>query len=384
MVVEKPLSVPMDAQFYCAQTEDATAVTNPKKHYLEHGARLGLNPTPFFETDWYAWQNPDYSSSHDNPYMHYLEKGRYEKRDPSPMIDMHRFLNTTGGRIAPKDAYDAILGGLAMPALGVYRDWADLTAAQQRFTNALPFTIHRLGRVRPDRRFLVVLQAGPGSVHRSWYKADTVRNWDLLVNYYDARGFDSGLGEHVVFQPGTKFTAMARLIEEVPQIFERYDAFLFLDDDIEVSMSGLDRFFDLCISQGLDLAQMALSDRSHCIWPALYQRRERASLGNGWRRLTAVEIMMPLLSRRAIGLTSDTFRESVSGFGLDLLWGQRVTEAGGKIGIVDEVCVHHTKPIDDVGGAYYTYLRSCQINPKAELWRLIKLWNLKRGIEEVD
>lgn len=383
-MLDKNSSIPIDADYYRTQTNDFAAAADPLKHFLEKGVKQGLNPTPYFATDWYAWQNPDYAESHKNPYLHYLEKGRYEARDPSPMIDMRRFLDVTGGRIARQDAYDAIRGGLATPALGVYRDWRDLTTVQERFTTALPFTLHRLGRVRPDRRFLVALQTGPGSVHRTWFSGDADRNWDLLVNYYDVQGFDAGLGEHVVFQPGTKFTAMARLVREVPQIFERYEAILFLDDDIEVSMGGLDRFFNICFSHGLDLAQMALSRRSHCIWPSLYQRSEAASSANGWRQLNAVEIMMPLLSRRAVGLVSDTFQESVSGFGLDLLWGQRVREAGGKIGIIDKVCVHHEKPIDDVGGAYYAYLRSCQINPKAELCRIMQMWNLKGGIHEID
>ncbi len=376
-------SFPLDAAFYRSQTDDPGAAADPRKHYLETGAGIGLDPTPFFATTWYAWQNPDYTGSHSNPYLHYLETGRFEERDPSPMVDMRRFLDVTGGRISPGDSYEAILGGLASPALGVYRDWQDLTMAQARFTAALPLTFHRLGRVRPDRRFLVFLQAGPASLHRNWFDPGASRNWDLLVNYYDASGFEPGLGEHVVFQPGTKFTAMARLVRDVPQIFEKYDAVLFLDDDIEVTMAGVDRFFAIAAEQGLDLAQMALSNDSHCVWPSLFRSNGVAQSPTGWRRLNAVEIMMPMLSRRAIGLSADTFKESVSGFGLDLLWGQRVTEAGGRIGVVDSVTARHAKPIDETGGAYYTYLRSCQINPKAELWRLMQLFGLEIGLHEI-
>jgi hypothetical protein len=345
----------------------------------KNNAPAGAPQLSRFNPDWYAWQNPQWNAVHATPFEHYMASGRFNNADPSPMIDMKRFGDMVGAAIAPENRLEAIEHGLHSVSLGVYNSWADLDSVQRDFISAIAVTAGRDER-RLNRRYLVLLQAGPQSTHRRWFRQNRERTWDLLVNYYDSRGFDESLGDVSFFQAGTKFTSVYNFVTRFPNLLEQYEYVLLLDDDIMVTMDGLDALFATCARNDLDLAQMALSDQSTCIWDCIFARGR-----TGLRRLNCVEIMMPVLSRRALRTCGHDFRRSVSGFGLDLLLGKKLAKADySNIAIVDDIVVDHTKPIDDTGGGYYTYLRSRLINPKAELWRLIEQFGLDRSIREIN
>ncbi len=343
-------------------------------HYLRHGLRDGLDPTRWFVTDWYAWQNPDWRTAHDAPYLHYLDVGRYEGRDPSPYVDMHQFRSALGGTVPAEAIYDLILDGLHSPALGVV-DRQTLRRQQSAFLSGIACVAHRLRPVSNPRPALVVLQAGRASLAGRWFR-DQSRTWDLLVNYYDAAGFRPGFGEYACFQKGTKFTAMWMLCTRFPQLFRPYRHVLFLDDDVETSVDDLNRLFAACRMHGLDLAQMTLTQDSSCNWPELFSRPGQS----GPRAVSAVEIMMPVLSRDALLRIAPTLGRSVSGFGLDLVWGKLVADAGGRIAVLDDVVAAHRRPVDQAGGAYYSYLRRAGINAKAELWSLLCDYDAARDV----
>ena len=90
--------------------------------------------------------------------------------------------------------------------------------------------------------------------------------------------------------------------------------------------------------------------------------------------------MMPVFSRLALEQCALTFGRSVSGFGLDLAWGKIVRNAGGHVAILDDVVARHARPVDQSGGAYYSYLRRHNINAKAELWALMKEHGTERDM----
>ncbi|MCF6303760.1 MAG: hypothetical protein L3J33_00110 [Rhodobacteraceae bacterium] len=364
--------IPFDQEYFCTQNgakPDSIGV------YLKCGLAQGLNPTRFFNTRWYAWQNPDWSDQHDNPYLHYLELGCAQARDPSPLVDMHRFMTQTGGKITAKDAYQRILDGFRAPVLGVYETLEDVCAYQKKFVSQIRVTRHKTTLAQAPRRYLVVLQTGRGSIHKEWFNNQD-RNWDLLVNYYDAHGFDPMFGEYVFCQMGTKFTAMHNFYQHYQDLLLQYDHILFLDDDIRVSVDDLNALFQSVSKNNLDLAQMALSESSHCVWPALFHAPGAPAL----RLTNAVEIMMPVLSRRALQAIGPLLGESISGFGLDLLWGKLVADYGGRIGVLNDIIAAHESEIDDKAGAYYGFMRANMINPKAELWRLIEHFSLDTNI----
>ena len=121
---------------------------------------------------------------------------------------------------------------------------------------------------------------------------------------------------------------------------------------------------------------MALTRDSSSNWDELFVRPGATEP----RPVSAVEIMMPVLSRAALETIRPTLGQSISGFGLDLVWGKLVAEAGGRIAVLDEVVAAHRRPVDQAGGAYYTYLRQCGINAKAELWALITAYDTCRDM----
>lgn len=366
--------VPLDAGYLDGQLSNP-APDDRLRHYLERGLDEGLDPTPYFKTDWYAWQNPDWSQRHPAPYIHYLDAGIREGRDPSPFVDVTRYLDATAGAVPKERVYHAILAGLRAPALGVYEEDADLTACQEAFLSGISLLAHRVTPPANTRRALVVCQAGRGAMLEGW--ADTeVREWDLMLNYYDAAGMRPGLGEYAVFQKGTKFTAMKLLLDRFASLFAHYDHVLFIDDDIVTTAPDLNRLFALCREHELDLAQMSLSEGSACNWPHLYARPELT----GPRAVSAVEIMMPVFSPRALSWIRPTLGQSVSGFGLDLVWGKIVSERGGRIAVLDEVSAIHARPVDQAEGAYYGYLRRNGINAKAELWVLLRRYGADRNV----
>ncbi len=362
-----------DTAYYLGQLPPEETCVDPIEHYLKIGWRRHLAPSPFFQPKWYAWQNPDHVRS-ETPYLHYLRIGRHQGRDPSPMIDMVRYGEVFGGVRPRDDHFEMIISGCRAPSLGVYESWSDLEAIQKRFVDAIGIFAAKTEPLDAPKRNLVLLQCGPQSCHRQWLTG-TNRDFDVLVNYYDAEGYDPAIGDYVFFQPGTKFTAVNLLWNRYREILEPYDYVLLLDDDILVSVEKLNHLFEICTREELDLAQMSLSAASQCIWRLFYHRP-----GQELRHVTGVEIMMPVLSRRAMRVAGEDFGLSVSGFGLDLLLGKKlINQARDNIAVIDAVVADHLKPIDQGGGAYYNYLRSRHINAKAELWRLIEQHDLDMG-----
>lgn len=70
-----------DARWYrSTQVSGLASLMDPLWHYLDHGAAVGLDPSPVFDTSHYVHTNHDVRSSGLNPLFHYLEYGRAERR----------------------------------------------------------------------------------------------------------------------------------------------------------------------------------------------------------------------------------------------------------------------------------------------------------------
>src|SRR5690606_22041147 len=53
-------------------------------HYLKHGSRLGLDPSPTFSTRRYLDQYPDVKKAGINPLLHFIRSGEREGRQAAP------------------------------------------------------------------------------------------------------------------------------------------------------------------------------------------------------------------------------------------------------------------------------------------------------------
>ena len=91
--------VPIDRAYLDEQAPELVGTERHAEFYLENGLARRLDPTWFFATEWYAWQNPDWRDRHRAPYLHYLDLGQKEGRDPSPFVDVTRFQEATGGAL---------------------------------------------------------------------------------------------------------------------------------------------------------------------------------------------------------------------------------------------------------------------------------------------
>lgn len=335
------------------------------RHFCRYGQAAGLDPSPFFYLEWYLWQNSDAVDSV-SCLDHFLSVSRYRPIDPAPFIDSVAFLAEHPKYPTMAHVLAALLTGgenAISPDLQVHLD--RLTANQARVHGAI-----RSGVIRnapSGRRRLVWVQAGPRFDTTTWYRPDRPRSWDLMCNWYLVNGIDLRHGEIHLRQSGTKATAIHHVLQTAPELLLRYDQVLFLDDDLQIAHGDIDRLFDTAEVEGLDAFQPALLPGSHCVWPGLFRKSDK-----GVRRTTGVEIMMPGFSRRALADCAPIFGWSVSGFGLDFAVSEHLRRRGMACGVVDAVGVGHHAPIDEVGGAYYRFMRALGINQKLELYAVMR------------
>ena len=195
------------------------------------------------------------------------------------------------------------------------------------------------------RRNLVIVRAGDSSLHERWLAGGGDRNWDLWISYFgdDPNRFrrDDCLR---IDAKGPKWSALHALISERRSEIERYDYIWLPDDDLGADLPTVNRLFDICRANDLELAQPALSIQSygsHMITLNCSTFRLRFT--------TFVEIMAPCFRRDFLDRCLPTLGETISGWGLDFVW-PGWASGTDKVGIVDAAVVTHTRP---VGGPNY-------------------------------
>ena len=158
----------------------------------------------------------------------------------------------------------------------------------------------------------------------------------------------------------------------------RYQAVLFLDDDVEIGAEGIEALFHGMTAEKLDLAQPTLTADSRTAYPFL----KRPSAGAGVMRVSSVEIMAPALTRRGLECANWVFAESVSGWGSDLLLGPAVRSACGptSVGVIGSVAVRHGAAVDLADGAFYAFLRRYGVDPGHEANRIAVDFGVERHL----
>lgn len=206
--------------------------------------------------------------------------------------------------------------------------------------------IHR-DRVAAKRENLVILRAGKSSLHREWARdlGDADRNWDLFVSWYDdAEPDPEDDCEYLAVQRDVrKFAAFHQIFATRPD-FRDYRRIWLPDDDLAVSRRAINRLFEICRRNRIELAQPALDDASHLTYP-ITRKDPRFAL----RFTNFVEVMCPVFSADALAICIEGFRSSVTSWGLDFVWPALIGVGGTRIAIIDDVTVTHTRP---VGSSY--------------------------------
>ena len=334
-------------------------------HFKEHGQSLGLNPSPFFYTAWYTWQNPDVSG-YATVLDHFVCRGADVIVDPAPFLDGITFLREKARYSSIIEALAALTEGKDTSLSPRLEDHLALLAARQAAVHQA-IQAQYICRWPSGRRRLVWVQAGPRFNVTRWFQPTSPRRWDLMCNWYTRDGLDLRYGEIHLSQAGTKPTGIYHVLNNDPGLFQSYDQLLFLDDDLIIAHEDIDRLFDIAERDGLALFQAALLPGSHGVWMDLFQKFSRGS-----RRTTGVEIMMPGFTRDALFSCAELFGRNISGYGLDFMFSEQIRRAGGGCGVIDAVGVRHEAPIDERSGAYYRQMRALGINYKLELYAAIR------------
>jgi len=235
----------------------------------------------------------------------------------------------------------------------------------------------RMKLVRDSRkrnaRAAVFMPCGVGSIHEQWLTSID-RPWDMVAYCYDDTYVDS-IPADIVYRRdgsfnGTKFSSFARLISDDPDFMEAYDYWMLMDNDILTTMDDIERLFHIMAEHKLDLAQPSLTDDSYCAWPILKQKNN-----SDLRYVNAVEIMSFMFSKQTLMHGIHLFHQSISGYGIDLAFGEIVRrKLGTKPAVIDAVAVRHTKKIDQLSGKFYTMLRDASISPMDELYHMQRLY----------
>lgn len=332
-------------------------------HFVAEGQARGLDPSPYFDTAWYAWQNGTRGRC---VLAHFMEHATRRPLDPAPFVDTTGLLRRTPAARNALDLYRMLLRGeVADMPPGLDEHLVRLQEAREAFHARISLeTVRDAGRTR---RNLVWVQSGRAFRLPTWFRPDADRDWDLLLNWYDLGCIDLRFGDIVLRQSGTKATGISTVLSRCPGILERYDAVMFLDDDLILQHADVDRVFELARRHDLDLFQPSLSAGSHCSWADLFHRE-----GSVVRRTTGVEIMMFGFTRRALAACAPLFGRSVSGFGLDFACSIAIRDRGWSCGVVDAVQADHPDAIDESGGSYYEFMRSIGVNQKLELAETIR------------
>jgi hypothetical protein len=348
--------------------------------YLARTESDAPSPSAEFDHCWYMAQNPDWAQSHPHPFLHFLEHGLHAGRRPRADIDVEFVRDITRG-VKPRSleeasfrVFDRTLGeGETGPPL----NGQELRARQDRFYAAGQLRVEREAG-HSDRSVLVFVQCGRG--FDAAYLTEP-RAYDVLLNYYNESDVHPK-ADIAVVQAGTKTTSIRRLLELRPDLLLRYQAVLFVDDDVEIGAEGIEAFFRAMTAENLDLAQPALTADSATAYAFL----KKPSVGAGVTRVSSVEIMAPALTRRALECAGWAFAESVSGWGTDLLLGPAVRSAFGpnSVGVIGSVSVRHAAPVDLRAGDYYAFLRRYGVDPGHEANRIAVDFGVERFLRRLE
>lgn len=374
-------------------------------HYLIVGEKLGYRPNPFFDPAYFkrrtkgarfidylrnvslwvypasaffdsSWYVEKYSAgirTTENPLQHFWRVGFDKGLSPSPRFDTEFFMRAIARDQCDPRAYAYDYCCAASPDMPL--NIQELEKKQADFYRSIELeTLRRIAL--PQRRFLVFIQAG-GNFGKN-IKEST--SYDTLVNYYDD-STEAGAAQYVFRQKGTKTTAVRKILETCPEVLLGYEAVLFLDDDIAISSAQIGSLFMALETHKLDLLQASLSEESECYFPILKQ----PEAGQGLRPLSGVEIMMPLVSQRALRECGWIFSEGISGWGVDILLSAEVRKRFGKsaIALCGDVVAVHARATDTSNNMFYKFLKERGIDPRVETGKIAMKFNLNDKISRI-
>lgn len=196
-------------------------------------------------------------------------------------------------------------------------------------------------KVRLDgayKKNAVFVPVGKDSLHRQLLKGDADFDLHLLIydGSYNKFCNDS---DFVACDAGYKMDMTCRYLHRHPELFEKYEYFFLLDDDIVISTEDVNRLFSMMREYQLKIAQpslvMSYYTYKHTAFHPFYILRYT----------NFVEMMMPCFSRDALKAVLPTFEQKIRWCGIEMHWPVLVGSNHKDIAIVDAVSAKHTRPV---------------------------------------
>lgn len=196
-------------------------------------------------------------------------------------------------------------------------------------------------KVRLDgsyKKNAVFVPVGKDSLHRQLLKGDADFDLHLLIydGSYNKFCNDS---DFVACDAGYKMDMTYRYLHRRPELFEKYEYFFLLDDDIVISTEDVNRLFSMMREYQLKIAQpslvMSYYTYKHTAFHPFYILRYT----------NFIEMMMPCFSRDALKAVLPTFEQKIRWCGIEMHWPVLVGSNHKDMAIVDAVSAKHTRPV---------------------------------------
>ncbi|HWH84872.1 MAG TPA: DUF707 domain-containing protein [Burkholderiaceae bacterium] len=204
--------------------------------------------------------------------------------------------------------------------------------------------------------YLALFRAGPNSLHPHAVERLDEQNFDYALSWFGDESPAADGAAFVHMQKGAKWPGLERTLIEHWDTIQQYEYVWLPDDDLLCQPELVSRMFAICHDLQLELAQPALTRDSYFSHLITLQHTEFQL-----RFTNFVEIMAPVLSTDMLARVFPTLAGNVSGWGLDTLWA-RLTQLG-KVAIIDDTPVKHTRP---VGGPNYAFSKAVGMTPAQE------------------
>ena len=210
--------------------------------------------------------------------------------------------------------------------------------------------------------YLALFRAGKSSLHPYAVAGLAEQNFDYALSWFgDEDPVELGMADGAAFvhrQAGAKWPGLEQTLLAHWDRIQAYRYVWLPDDDLLCDPAQVSRMFTICDELQLDLAQPALTRDSFYTHLMTLQHSEFQL-----RFTNFVEIMAPVLSTDMLARVYPTLARQISGYGLDGLW-PRYSHLG-KVAIIDDTPVKHTRP---VGGPNYAFSAQAGLAPAHEDW----------------
>ncbi len=175
---------------------------------------------------------------------------------------------------------------------------------------------------------------------------DAVPEFDIVLFDYSGKGQkpDNSALQYTLLSHKTecKGQIFAHVADYFKNSSKSYDYVSLLDDDIEISVSGLNSLLHIAATENFDVFAPALSRDSY-----YSHKLFLVQPGRVWHSVAWIEVMMPFYRYALFRAASVHFANSISSYGIDQFAFAMVQRTSGMthVAVIDAVVARHARAI---------------------------------------